>query len=273
MDPWAQWANNITSASGGAGSNIDTNYAQGQQSADMTPQAQTGKVAAVQATTDNIVQANAAKAAAIQEKQLTDAKDPSKAQMTLLPDNKGYAFYDGTGKQIGINQFSLLTGKTPAQLLANSPNPKDQKFVQDYNTLQALSSAWVNGDTKTLDKMRAADPNKFNSLISTYKSPADMVQGFVKHWSDYYTPNQNTQTATNPSFSPQNVNAPTKAQSGALAASTLPQVLTPQPAAPPQESFWNKLNPFSAPHQAVNNYNNSVSQNPWFAYHNSLYGQ
>lgn len=267
MDQWQQFAQNIQGAQGSG--DIYTNYAVSKSGQDRTTAAKAGPAAAVQAKTDDAIRANAANAAQIAAKQQSDATDPSKYQMVLLPDNKGYAFYDGTGKQIGINQYSLATGKTPAQLLQNSPNPKDQKFVQDYNTLQTLSTAWVNGDTKTLTALRSADPNKFNQLISTYKTPADMVSGFVKHWGDYYTPNQNKDTSATPSFGPQPINNTPAAQQPQ---GNLGQVLTPQPKAPPQESFWDKLNPWSANHKAVNSYNQQIKSNPWFAYHNSLYG-
>lgn len=270
-DQWQQWADNITAANGTNSGNIYRNYARAKSGIEAAPEASVAPKAVVQAKIDDINKSNADAAAKLEAQRQQDATNPNKAQMVLLPNNQGYAFYDGTGKQININQFSLLTGKRPDEILGDSPVAKDQKFVQDYKTLMALSNAWVNGDTQTLDKLRAADPNKFNSLISSYKTPADMVNAFTKHWSDYYGTN-NQQDNTNSSFGPQQINTPDKQQSQQLATGSLGQVLTPQPTGPPNESFWDKLNPWSGAHKATNNYNKVIQSNPWFAYHNSLYG-
>lgn len=235
----------------------------------------TGASAAVGAKNDDIATNNAQAAAKIEGQRAQDASDPGKAQMVLLPNNGGYAFYDGAGNQLNINQYSLLTGKRPDEILADSPVAKDQKFVQDYKTLMALSNAWVNGDTQTLQKLRAADPKKFNSLISTYKSPADMVKAFTDHWSDYYSTPTNAQNSGTSSFSPQQIASPTKDESTALGGTNLAQVLTPDalPTSAPNESLIDKLNPFSSAHQAVNTYKKAVQANPWFAYQQSLYGK
>lgn len=272
MDPFAQWEANIKTANGGDTGNMYQNAANAAKGIDSSQAGVVVPQAQVNAATDQVVASNAAAAEKVQAQRESDATDPSKAQMKLLPNNQGYAFYDGTGQPININQYSLLTNKTPAQLLANSPNPKDQKFVQDYNTLQTLTNAWVNGDTGTLDQMRAADPKKFNALISTYKTPADMVKAFTQHWSDYYSTPQGggQQTDASQSFGPQTLYNPKG--TAATQAGSLSQVLTPQPSAPPTESFVDKIDPWSAKHKAVNAYNAQIKANPWFAYNNQLYG-
>lgn len=274
---WNAFSAALTGANGGASDNIYKNYAVGKVGADMTPGAYAGGVATAQAKIDEINQENAQAAAKLQAQKAQDQADPSKAQMVLLPNNQGYAFYDGTGQQININQYSLLTGKSPADILADSPVPKDQKFVQDYKTLEALSTAWVNGDTKTLDKFRAADPQKFNQIISTYKTPADLVNAFTSHWSDYYSTNPtNSQSQGTASFGPTPV-VPDAVQKNAPATTTLKQVLTPQPtlAKPSFGGIGGSILshiPGTSEHAALNNYNSQASSNPWFVYNNSLYG-
>lgn len=272
MNPVDKWAAAIQSANGTNSGNIAQNYAR-TGSFDASPAQITGNQAQSQATIDNIKQQNAQNVAKVQAQKAQDASDPSKAQMTLLPNNQGYAFYNGAGQRININDFSLLTGKTPAQILSNSPNPEDQKFVEDYSTLQAFTNAWVNGDKKTLSQLRAADPQKYNSIISTYKSPADMVKAFTQHWSDYYG-TQGNQTASTPSFGPQNLNQPSSSQAAQLATTSLGQVLTPmtKTQAPPAPNFLQKINPFSSQNQAVNSYQDYLKQNPWYAYQSSLAG-
>lgn len=269
MDPTAQWQANIDAANGTG--DMYTNYARALRGTDQSAAAFTGKEAAVGAQNDEIARQNAEAAAKVAKQKEQDAADPSKARMELLPDNQGYAFFDGTGQRININQFSLLTGKRPDEILSDSPVAKDQKFVQDYKTLMALSNAWVNGDTETLDKLRAADPKKFNSIISSYKSPAEMVKAFTEHWSDYYG-NTNKQNAQTTSMAPQQVASPDKNTTSKLAASSLQQVLQPMPTNPGPQSFLNKINPF-ADHSKYGAYKDKLADNPWFAYHNSLYGQ
>lgn len=257
---------------------VAKNFAIAKTGADFDPAQFAGGTAVVQAKNDDIVAANNAQAAKEAAQRSQDAADPSKAQQVLLPNGQGYAFYDGTGKQLNINQYSLLVGKTPAELLADSPNPKDQKFVADYNALQKFTNAWVNGDTKTLATLRAQDPQKFNQIISTYKTPADMVNAFTQHWSDYYgntngAQQQNTASAAlesnnTPKLDPNN---PIDAN---LAKTNLSQILTPDniPTSAPSENLFEKLNPFSSQHKAVNAYKAKVAADPWAAYTNSLYG-
>lgn len=264
MDNFDQWMQNITSSSGADSGNIYQNYAR-TGTVNNTPAAVAGNVAGANAKIDEIKQQNE-----------DAAKDPGKARMVLLPNNQGYAFYDGTGKQISINDFSLITGKRPDQLLADSPNPKDQKFVQDYRTLMAFTSAWVNGDKDTLSKLKAADPQHFNSLVSTYKSPSDVINAFTQHWSDYYSPNPSAgnQSFTTGGFAPNPALNPVGGKAlSALEGGTLQQVMNPKtPAAPRPLTFLEKLNPFSGQKDAINRYKTSLQSDPWAAYQSALSG-
>lgn len=281
MDPnFQQFQSAITAGNGTGGDDIYKNYAASQSSVDQSGAGTAGKTASAQANADSIAQANAQAIAAANAQRTQDAADPSKAQMRELPNNGGFAFYDGTGKQININQYSLMTGKTPAQLLANSPNPKDQKFVEDYNTAQALSNAWVNGDTKTLDAMRAADPKKFNQIISTYKTPAAMIQAFTKHWSDYYNPTGTTSNQESPNtsaFAPQQVvdqSTQQKKQQN-LAPPTLAQTLTPETIKKPTWGIGGSILshiPGTSENKATSTYNSEVQANPWYVYNKNLFG-
>lgn len=227
----------------------------------------------------NVAQANA-KIDDIQQSNANAAKDPSKAQMVLLPNNQGYAFYDGAGKQISINDYSLITGKRPDELLADSPNPKDQKFVNDYKTLMTFTSAWVNGDKDTLAKLKASDPEQFNNLVSNYKSPSDVINAFTQHWSDYYnpTPNASAQSTSSSNFAPNaNLNIPGSKNLGALESTSLKDVMnpkTPEAVAPVTAHIWDKLlNPTRySQAQQYKQYQTSLSKSPWAAYQGALTG-
>jgi hypothetical protein len=259
-----QWIKNITDSSGANSGNIYQDAAR------------LGHVDSTQASAAGNEAAGQAKIDAIKRENANAAKDPNKARMILLPNNQGYAFYDGTGKRISINDFSLITGKRPDEILGDSPNPVDQKFVNDYKTLTGFTNAWVNGDKQTLAKMREADPQTFNNLISNYKSPGDVIKAFTQHWSNYYSPNTSGQgqSSATPAFAPQPLNAPDKTTAAALEGGPLSQVLTPfNSAAPTKPNLIESLNPFSGTRAKYQQYQDYVKTNPWYTYQQSLAGQ
>lgn len=274
-DQYQQWTNQLVGEEGANSGNIFQNAAR-LGNANASQSAVAGNVAQANENIDQIKQSNAAAAQ-------TAAADPSKAKMVLQPNNQGYAFYDGTGNRISINQYSLLIGKTPAQLLQDSPNPEDQKFVQDYTTLQNFVTAWVNGDTQTLAKMKAADPGTFNTLISQYKTPANVINAFTQHWSDYYSPNVSSNQSSNTGdFAPNtfnNISLPTGANAShveaKLSSGNAQTILNPTVKAPPPvvggQSWLDKVvNPGRyQQEQATQQYKSYLQSNPWVAYQTS----
>lgn len=275
MDPYAQFQAAINASNGVQPGNIAGNYAASQSTKSSDPAQFAGGTAVVQSQNDKIAADNAKQAAAEDLQRKQDALDPSKAKQVLLPNGQGYAFYDGTGQPMSINNYSLLTGKTPAELLADSPSPKDQKFVADYTALQKFTNAWVNGDTQTLDNFRQADPKKYNQIISTYKTPADMVKAFTQHWSDYYGTTAGAQAPNTPTadITTQVTGKPDDTTAAALKASSLDQVLSPYPTQPkPTQSVLGSIFHVGKEHAAVNAYNKTLQSNPWYAYQQSLHG-
>ena len=279
-----EFAKAIQSANG-TGSDIYRNFSASKINA--SPAASAGKKAAVQANVDEQQRVAGIDAKnkkdQLDQKFENDAKDPSKAQMVMRSDHSGYDFFDGAGKPMNINSFSLLTGKRPDELLADSSNPRDQKFVQDYKTMRDLSNAWVNGDNQTLAKYRAADPQKFNEIVTQYKSPQDMVQGFMNHYSDYYSTTQNAQTADTPSFSPSNLYDPSqlsKPDQQRLGGATLAQTTAPVTIAPPTAPggipgfIQEHADPLglSQYQQHKKSYEDYIKSNPWAWYNSQLMG-
>ena len=287
MDQWEQWANNIRQASGLASGNIYQNYANA-GTINASPAAITGRKAAIQADIEETQRkegiAAGEKKRQLEEERKLEAEDPSKAQMKLRPDGMGYNFFDGAGNQININQFSMLTGKRPDEILADSANPRDQQFVRDYNAMREISNAWVNGDTETLARYRQADPEKFNELVSKYKSPAEMVGAFTSYYSDYYG---NAQSQDRGRFSPgdprsgDNVYGPNRSMSiidpisgkRNLGPATLEQTMTPVLPTQPQGNWFEKINPFSGYKDEVKRYEEQLKNNPWLAYYQALQGR
>lgn len=281
-----EWAKAISAANGLDSGNIYQNFARA-GAGDATGASAAGRHAAIQAGIDdtsrreNAAAAEATAKLAAQREE--DAKDPGKATMQLRKDHQGYDFFDGTGKAITINDFSLLTGKKPDQILENSDSQYDQKFVSDYRTMRDLAGAWVNGDTATLAKYRANDPKKFNELVTTYKSPQEMVKGFMTYYSNYYggAPDTNNNSTR---FSP-GEQAPTAP--GAVAPVPNPKnpkvpfgvtdlagVTAPQNDAKPTPGSWmDQHNPFSGRKSAIRDWQKRHQQDPWAIYYDSLMGR
>lgn len=265
-DQYQDWTNQLVGEEGANSGNIFQNAARlGNANASQSSVA--GNVAQANENIDQVKQSNAAAAQSA-------ATDPSKAQMQLLPNNQGYAFYDGAGNRISINQYSLLVGKTPAQLLQDSSDPADQQFVQDYNTLQKFTNAWANGDTKTLAQMKATDPDTFNNLISTYKSPAALISAFTQHYSNYYgtniSNNQNPQSSNfiSDKLAPNNLVSLSSTTGQKLATSTLPQILNTSTEAAPSvgpNNIASKL-PWTNSHKTVQSYEQYLKGDPWAQY-------
>lgn len=298
MDEWERYARAIEGSSGTDSGNIYQNYANAGV-INASPAQFTGRKAAVQAQNEETQRREGAQAAAakqkLDEQRENDKVDPSKAYMKLGEDGK-YRYYNGVGEQMNINQFSLLTGKRPDEILADSENPADQKFVSDYQTMKQFANAWVNGDNATLQKFREADPEKYNQLISTYKTPADMVSGFRQYYSDYYG-NTSTNQEKAPRFGMSSVSAigddpRGKAVKAAVGSSSLDQTLAPiqyneQPSQPNfienlfhgaatygpgaivgGGTLWGK----SDEQKAWEDYQDRLKTNPWMQYNNYLRG-
>lgn len=300
---WEQAAAAIRGANGLDSGNIYQNYANAGV-INASPAQFVGRQKSIQADVEEKQRQEAIQAE--QAKQKLDAQreadktDPSKAYMKLGEDGK-YRYYNGTGEQLNINQFSLLTGKRPDEILADSENPADQKFVQDYQTMKTFANAWVNGDNDTLKRLRASDPEKYNELITKYKSPAEMVSAFRNYYSDYYgnTTNANNEKAAaftsgnfNPKFdfSPSANDAKGKAVANLMAGSTLQQTLSPQKETATDPGFWNnagysisKYGPLalfgggslwgkSDQQTAWEKYQEERKKDPWLAYNSYLAG-
>lgn len=285
-----EWAKNLSAANATNTDNIYQNYAN-TGVVNAAPAAVAGKKAAIQANIDETKRKEDQQVAAakkdIEAQREKDRQDPNKAKMIMREDRSGYDFFDGTGKQIGLNDFSLITGKRPDELLADSDNPRDQKFVADYQTMRTLSNAWVNGDTETLAKYRQADPEKFNQLVTQYKTPGEMVKAFMGYYSDYYGGTEGMNPASQSRFSGRDPRSgdQTYGPGGAvtvqgldgkpIGATNLQNVLTPvNDLRPPEPSnFLDRMNPFSGRKDAIKRWEEQNATNPWASYYSSLTGR
>lgn len=81
------------------------------------------------------------------EKAAAAAKtDPSKYQKIQTQDG-GYKFYGPDGKEVSAIDYARVNNTTPDKVLADSQNPIDIAFQQDYQQLQNYFSAKLNSKT------------------------------------------------------------------------------------------------------------------------------
>jgi hypothetical protein len=113
---------------------------------------------------DANAQAAAKAAADAKVQQEKDMLDPSKYQRVPAQDG-GYNFIAPNGQPISANDYSRITGQSLDKVLANSQNPIDTSFQQDYKNLQS----YING--KIASK---GDPNSAGAKQA--KAIEDKVQ-------------------------------------------------------------------------------------------------
>lgn len=111
------------------------------------------------------------------------AQDPSKYQRIQKQDG-GYQFLDGAGHEISAAQYASAVGASPDKVLADSTNPIDIAFQQDYNQLQKYFTDKINSKTDPTAAAEAKtieDKVKENYGIDLAKqNHAQVVQSFVK---------------------------------------------------------------------------------------------
>lgn len=211
--------------------------------------------------------AEAARAEAITKaKSEVDALDPKNFKMTPSDDG-GYNFYDGAGNAISVNDFARATGARPEELLKDSQNPNDQKFVRDHQVVQNLVNAMVNQDSKALgvlrsqyiykdDKGNTVDP--IGSILDQYrgKTPQDLIKDFKNHWGSMYGGNNTTVDGQTPRMlgeARRGAGDLTDEEKAGILSSSYEDVAAPMNANTPEPGWWegiarNALNiaPFAA---------------------------
>ena len=113
--------------------------------------------------------------------EIQDMMDPGKYQQK---DNGkgGYDFYNPKGEKITIDEYSRVTGQNRAKILSDSQDPMDIQFRNDYNNLQDLLQAVVNGDKETVNSYA-----KQNGIDIARMKPAELINRFKAYYPGYFT--------------------------------------------------------------------------------------
>ena len=105
--------------------------------------------------------------------------DPKNFQKVRKADG-GFAFYDPDGKEISINDYASVTGLRRAEILADSENPIDQEYINDYKNMNDLAQAFYNGDQATIKSFTDANPELAG------RKPADLMSELIRKYPHMY---------------------------------------------------------------------------------------
>lgn len=114
------------------------------------------------------------KQAAAAEQRAKDLADPKNYQKIPRSDG-GFGFYDPSGKEISAHDYALIVGTTVDKVLADSQNPIDLSFREDYNNLRDYMTAVQNNDKKAIDAIQNANPS-----LKDIKDPHELMNKFMQ---------------------------------------------------------------------------------------------
>lgn len=107
-----------------------------------------------QAAAAAAARAAAAHAASVKKQQLEDMLNPDKYRIEQRDDG-GYGFYAPDGREVSVSDFAKISGTTPNKILADSQNPIDIGYRQDYQNLQDYIQAKLNSNHDDSAKQQA----------------------------------------------------------------------------------------------------------------------
>ncbi|CAB4176082.1 hypothetical protein UFOVP1522_16 [uncultured Caudovirales phage] len=134
--------------------------------------------AAVNQSQMQVEEAKKAAAAAKQAQQ--DMLDPRKYQQIAKSDG-GYGFFDPTGKEISAHDYARVVGASVDKVLADSENPIDKQYINDYRNFNEYMTAWQNGDTKKVEAIQSQTPE-----LKNIKSPQELAHRFMQAYPTVY---------------------------------------------------------------------------------------
>lgn len=174
-------AANISAPASPLGASSAPELAKLYQSGFQLPQA-TGATNAAGNIAQEQVKAAAAAAAVAKQKQ-ADLSNISAYKIVQKP-NGGYDFFQPDGKQVDIATVSQATGTPPSKLVADSQNPIDIQYRNDYNNLQKYVDAVLSKDTKTIKEFQSSEPalQQYNDQGGIHR----LIQNFQQSYQRYY---------------------------------------------------------------------------------------
>lgn len=118
-----------------------------------------------------------------------EAKQKAKPQRVKKADG-GFEFYDSSGKPITAEEYASATGKRAIEVLADSENPIDIGYLEDYNNLQEYMQAKLNSKTNSKLRTKAENIEKqvkeaFGKDIASM-NPQQLIEQFKRAYPTIY---------------------------------------------------------------------------------------
>jgi hypothetical protein len=111
------------------------------------------------------------------------AKSDPKNFQRLPKEDGGFAFFDGEGKEISAHEYARATGNEVASVLADSENPIDISYVNDYKNLRSYMTAWQNKDKEAIAAIQNADET---GQLKKIKDPHELMKRFYQAYPTVY---------------------------------------------------------------------------------------
>lgn len=148
----------------------------------LQPKQQQAVVDSAQAEQQVEQQKIAQKAAIEKQAKLADIKE----YKFVKKEDGGYDFFDPDGQQVDIATLSQRTGKKAAEIIADSENPIDIQYREDFKNLEEFMNAVLTRDKKKVEQFKAAAPElaKYNDRGGISR----LIEDFKKSYERYYVP-------------------------------------------------------------------------------------
>lgn len=116
-----------------------------------------------------------------QQLRKTQQKLTGEGYQRIPKNDGGYTFLDNEGNEISASEYARATGKSVFDVLADSQNPVDIGFREDFANLEELMQAATTGDSEKLEAfydqredLRGMSPS---DLLSRFRAAYPTVYG------------------------------------------------------------------------------------------------
>lgn len=146
-----------------------------------------------QANQDQVSVENAKRAAAESQARAAAFADKNKYTVQERPDG-GFGFYGPDGKEVTAAQYANNTGQKLTEVLKDSRNPIDVRYVQDQQNLtkylQAKASSGYDKGQSAIAKQIENDVQKAYGINLGQTNPGQIIQAMQQNYPTIYGPNQ-----------------------------------------------------------------------------------
>jgi hypothetical protein len=150
--------------------------------------------AGVEYSQDQTAVENAKKAAAEADARASAFADKNKYTVQQRSDG-GFGFYGPDGKEVSAAQYANNTGQKLTDILKDSQNPIDVRYIQDQQNLtkylQAKSQSKFDPKQKAIADQIEQEVNKVHGINLGQQNPQQLIQTMQQNYPTIYGANQN----------------------------------------------------------------------------------